>query len=109
MTLHPLAGHAPTRTRRAGAIAPGRFPQASVLTGPQGVGKQRLALWLAQALLCEEPTREGPCDRCSACKRVLDLAHPDVLWFIPIPRPKATEPSKQIEEAEGLIGEVIQA
>jgi len=80
-----------------------------LLTGPQGVGKQRLALWLAQALLCEDRTGEGPCGRCSDCHRALDLAHPDVHWFTPIPRPKATDPSKQIDEADALLGEVIQA
>ena len=109
MTQHPLLGHEKLRNRLAAAIAAGRFPQASLLAGPPGVGKQRLALWLGQTLLCEERGPEGPCNRCSACRRVLELSHPDVHWFIPIPRPKATDSSKQIEEAETLIGEVIQA
>jgi DNA polymerase-3 subunit delta' len=108
MALHPLFGHESLKKRLAGAIFSGRFPQASLLTGPPGVGKQRLALWLGQALLCEELGPEGPCGRCSACRRTLDLAHPDIHWFIPIPRPKATDPSKQVEEAELLIGETIQ-
>ena len=108
MTLHPLVGHESLRKRLAAAIATSRFPQASLLTGPPGVGKQRLALWLAQALLCEDLGPEGPCSRCSACRRALDLTHPDLHWFIPIPRPKASDPSKQIDEAEMLIGEAIQ-
>jgi DNA polymerase-3 subunit delta' len=40
---------------------------------------------------------------------VLDLSHPDVHWFIPIPRPKATDPSKQVDEAETLLGETLAA
>jgi DNA polymerase-3 subunit delta' len=30
---------------------------------------------------------------------VLDLAHPDVHWLVPIPRPKAGDSEKQVEEA----------
>ncbi|MBI4500331.1 MAG: DNA polymerase III subunit [Gemmatimonadetes bacterium] len=93
----------------AAVIAANRFPQVSLLIGPPGVGKQRLALWVAQTLLCEARAARGPCGRCSACRRVLDLSHPDVHWFIPIPRPKAPDPSKQIDEADSLLGEVIAA
>ncbi len=109
MPLHDLAGHEELRNRLAAAIATSRFPQVSLLAGPAGVGKQRLALWLGQALLCEDRTLQGPCGRCSACRRSLDLSHPDLHWFIPIPRPKASDPSKQIDEAESLLGEVMQA
>jgi DNA polymerase-3 subunit delta' len=109
MALHALVGHQELKSRLAAAISADRFPQASLLVGPQGVGKQRLALWLAQTVLCEDRNRDGPCGRCSACRRVLELSHPDVHWFIPIPRPKASDPSKQIDEAEALLGEVIQA
>jgi len=30
---------------------------------------------------------------------VLGLAHADLHWFVPIPRPKAADPAKQVEEA----------
>jgi DNA polymerase-3 subunit delta' len=35
------------------------------------------------------------------------LGHPDLHWFIPVPRPKATEPDKQVEEAAGLLAEAL--
>lgn len=98
MPLTPLAGHTSLRRELSGAVASGRLPQVILLTGPSGVGKQRLALWLAQRLLCTEPNGE-PCGRCSSCRRVLDLAHPDVHWLVPIPRPKAGDTDKQVEEA----------
>jgi len=53
MPIPPLYGHEGTRHRLAGAIASGRLPQALLLEGPPGVGKQRLAIWLAQALVCD--------------------------------------------------------
>lgn len=90
MPLPPLTGHEGVKTRLAGAHASGKLPQALLLTGPRGVGKQRLALWLAQLLQCEAPraSREGPpqepCGECRSCRLVLSLQHPDVHWFVPI-------------------------
>src|SRR5881409_359899 len=90
MPIPPLYGHEGTRNRLAGAIASGRLPQALLFEGPRGVGKQRLALWLAQALMCENPGKGGgtgkgePCGQCQHCKLVLNLSHPDVHWFVPV-------------------------
>ncbi len=99
--------------RLAGSLASGRFPQAAALTGLPGVGKQRLALWIAQGMLCERGGGGGggpgvPCGTCGACRRVLGLNHPDLHWFIPIPRPKAGDRDKQVEEAQELLGSVLE-
>src|SRR5438552_5928702 len=60
MPLPPLIGHERVRTRLAGAHASGKLPQALLLAGPRGVGKQRLALWLAQLIPCEAPGSTQP-------------------------------------------------
>ncbi|HET8649387.1 MAG TPA: DNA polymerase III subunit [Gemmatimonadales bacterium] len=106
MSLPPLIGHAEARRRLALAHAAGRLPQVLLITGPAGVGKQRLALWLAQLVLCERSGAE-PCGQCRACHLVGELSHSDLHWFTPIPRPKAGDPDKQVEEAAELIGEVL--
>lgn len=106
MALTPLVGHREVRERLAAAIDADRLPQVLLVTGPAGVGKQRLALWLAERLLCEAPS-DKPCGRCSSCKRVLELAHPDVHWLVPIPRPKAGDPDKQVEEAAESLQSVM--
>src|SRR6267143_1309125 len=107
MALPPVFGHETLMNRLAGGIASSRFPQAALLIGPPGVGKQRLALWVAQALICEQTSAGRPCGTCTGCTRVSTLTHPDLHWFIPIPRPKAQDTDKQIEEAESLLGEVL--
>ena len=107
MTMKPLVGHSSERNRVLRALAVDRLPQSILVTGPQGVGKQRFALWLAQAILCEAPAGR-PCDRCRPCLQVLGLAHPDVHWFIPVLRPKAAEPEKQIEELTVTYGVLLE-
>src|SRR3989440_4452438 len=107
MPIPPLYGHEGTRNRLVGAIASGRLPQALLFEGPRGVGKQRLALWLAQALLCEraggKPGREARegCGECRQCTLVLKLSHPDVHWFVPLePTKKSGDADKQVEVVE---------
>ncbi len=106
MPMLPLVGHREARTRLHKAIAAGSLPQTLLLAGPEGVGKQRLALWTAQRLVCEGPPGE-PCGTCGPCRRVLNLGHPDVHWLVPIQRPKAGEPDKQVEEAAETLAEIM--
>jgi DNA polymerase-3 subunit delta' len=106
--IHPLVGHHEARKRLAASRTTGRLPQVLLVTGPEGVGKQRLGLWLGQLLLCERPGEE-PCGACRACRLALDLAHPDLHWLVPIARPRAGEADKQVEEAAELLAEAVAA
>ena len=106
MSLLPLVGHSEARARVGKAIQAGRLPQMLLLTGPRGVGKQRFGLWVAQALLCQD-TVGVPCGRCRGCVQVLGLIHPDLHWMVPVPRPKAGEVDRQVEELVSLQAEVM--
>jgi DNA polymerase III subunit delta' len=108
MPLPPLFGHEGVKSRLAGAVRSGRLPQAVLLAGPRGVGKQRLALWLAQLLHCESPGDE-PCGNCRGCRLVLTLMHPDVHWFVPLELGgrKGADADKQVDlVAESLAEEM---
>ncbi len=116
MPIPPLYGHEGIRNRLVGAIASGRLPQALLLEGPAGVGKQRLGLWLAQALICEatgnakgETGKGEPCGKCQACKLVLTLSHPDVHWFVPLELSKKGDADKQVDLTEEALGEEMAA
>ncbi len=78
------------------AIRNGRMAHAYLLHGPEGSGKEAIALALAQTFLCERrgQTDSGDlfaapqagawaCGQCSSCKRVAELAHPDVHVIFP--------------------------
>jgi DNA polymerase-3 subunit delta' len=111
MTLHPLYGHDALRRRLSFAVTSGQLPQALLLEGPQGVGKQRLGLWLAQRLVCEAPGEDGePCGTCHRCVLTLKLSHPDIHWFLPIElAAKGGDSDRQVDAAEELLGEALQA
>jgi DNA polymerase-3 subunit delta' len=107
MSLPPITGHLEARSRLREAVRSGRLPQVLCISGPAGAGKQRLALWLAQLALCARREAE-PCGQCRACRLVEGLAYPDLHWFVPIPRPKAADPEKAVDEAAQAIAEVME-
>ncbi|MDZ7779245.1 MAG: hypothetical protein U5R14_04800 [Gemmatimonadota bacterium] len=91
MSLHPLFGHTDARRTILTSYGAGRLPSSLLLHGAKGVGKQRFALWIAQLTVCEKPDLdEGPCGTCQSCRLLLTLEHPDIHWYMPLARPKAT-------------------
>ena len=106
MSLRAIYGHRDILNRLGSAIASGRFPQSALLVGSRGIGKQRLALWIAETLLCDR-SGDRPCEECESCRLAHGLGHPDLHWFVPITRPKAGDPDKQVAEARDLLGEAI--
>jgi DNA polymerase-3 subunit delta' len=69
------------------ALSAGRVHHAYLFEGPEGVGKERAAFGLAQALVCERRAAGGAdaCGACSACTRAVPRpgetrpVHPDVV------------------------------
>jgi len=90
MPLVDLHGHEELRARLTRAVEAGALPASLLLHGQRGIGKQRLALWLGQVLLCDGSPR--PCGRCRNCRYARDLTHPDLHWYFPRPRPKDADP-----------------
>lgn len=90
MPIIDLYGHEQLRERLAVSIRSGTLPSSLLLQGPRGVGKQRLALWLAQRLLCDRDN--APCGSCEACRYSAELTHPDLHWIFPRPRLKDSDP-----------------
>jgi len=58
-------------------LASGQVAGAYLLTGPDGVGKKRLAMEMAKALICES-NGSRPCETCTHCLQVSRSTHPDV-------------------------------
>lgn len=104
MPLPPVYGHADALAMLAAASRAGNLSQSLLVHGPAGIGKERVAMWLAQLVMCDSPGPGGPCGACRDCRFIDRLEHPDVHWFFPLPRPDAATPEKlrdKLEEARG--------
>lgn len=88
-----IYGHEKLRDRLAKSLQTGKLPSSILFHGPRGAGKQRLALWLAQTLLCDR--ENPPCGACQSCRYFSELAHPDLHWVFPRPRLKDSDPDPQ--------------
>ncbi|MCK5897659.1 MAG: DNA polymerase III subunit delta' [Methylococcales bacterium] len=61
-----------------------RIPQALMIKGTRGLGKQALAYQFAKALLCPHRSKTGEsCQQCNSCKLFKAETHPDCLSLIP--------------------------
>lgn len=56
---------------------------ALLLHGPSGLGQYPLALALASAWLCDEPTAAGACGRCASCHAIAVRTHADLHVLMP--------------------------
>ncbi|HEY1806226.1 MAG TPA: DNA polymerase III subunit delta' [Terracidiphilus sp.] len=74
MGFSDFLGNTVTVTHLRESIRSGRFPHSMILAGPRGAGKYTLALMLAQAVNCLDPTESDGlpdfCGRCSNCVRI---------------------------------------
>lgn len=85
----PEAGAAPPRR----ALAPWLRRQlqallhqrghAVLLQGAPGLGQWPLAMELARAWLCEQPTPQGACGQCGSCHAIDVRTHPDLQVLLP--------------------------
>lgn len=103
MPIVPIHGHEALRGRLLDAWRRAALPQSLLFHGPAGIGKQRLALWLAQALLCEGDA--PPCGVCRQCRFSAELTHPDLIWVFPRPRIKDSDTSAEeikLDLAQGV-------
>ncbi|NCF64729.1 MAG: DNA polymerase III subunit delta' [Anaerolineaceae bacterium] len=78
-----LVGHDWAVQLLAGAIANGRVGHAYLITGAEQIGKTTLARTFAQALNCEAPSKERPCNQCRTCRLIASDHHPDVRFLQP--------------------------
>lgn len=84
MSFARITGQQRAKAQVDAWFASGRLPHAILITGREGVGKRRLALALAKAILCRQEEAEG-CDACGSCTKVDHLTHPNLHILLPLP------------------------
>ncbi len=69
------------------AIRLGRLPNAYLFIGPEGVGKEAVALEVAKVLNCDSPdalSNAEACGVCESCQKFADLTHPNLELVFPV-------------------------
>lgn len=58
-----------------------RLPHAMLLSGAEGIGKERFAKAFAARLLCQVPRDGVACGQCKSCALLTAGTHPDLQWL----------------------------
>lgn len=66
------------------AIQRGQVAHAYLFHGPEGIGKDALAIEFAKVLVCQQGADDA-CEQCSSCRRVNTLQHPNVVFICALP------------------------
>jgi len=77
------------------AIEHQRVPHAYLFNGPDGVGKEAMAIEFAKALYCTNEEQK-PCNVCSNCKRITQFEHPDFQFIFPAPKTAGIKEERQV-------------
>jgi len=72
----------PVKDRFCNGMTTGRLAHAYLFYGPEGGGKEAIALELAKALNCQHESTK-PCNECPSCSKINQLKHPDIKFIIP--------------------------
>jgi DNA polymerase-3 subunit delta' len=83
MPFRDITGHRQLLELIAQAAVRGTLPPSLIFAGPEGVGKCRAAIALAQFLNCVNRTGEDACGTCTSCTRIARRVHADVLLIEP--------------------------
>ena len=77
MSFAEIIGHARQLRPLRAALANRRLHHAYLFVGPEGIGKNTIAMALAQAIHCSTASNDA-CGQCAECARIKDSNHPDV-------------------------------
>src|SRR2546422_5822404 len=78
MGFDAFIGNANTVSTLRRKLREGRFPNALIFSGPEGIGKHTCALMVAKSLNCLRAQPADFCDECSSCRKINSGSHADV-------------------------------
>lgn len=97
MSFETIIGQPRVKSLLTRMLISRRLPHALLFHGPEGVGKAAMALELAKALFCQQD--DLYCNRCSDCRRVAQLSHPDLMVIFPAPKQPKVEELQMVRQS----------
>jgi DNA polymerase III subunit delta' len=68
--LNQIVGHDKTKSSLRSLLSRQQFFSGSIFSGPEGIGKKKLAQACLQEISCENKTDSGACGVCETCLRI---------------------------------------
>ena len=81
MNFSDIKGHEHTKKYLSSLLSKGRIPQVLLFSGISGIGKEKIAIEMTKALLCNGST--GGCGTCASCRQVEAGTYPDFVSIEP--------------------------
>ncbi|MEQ1722797.1 MAG: DNA polymerase III subunit [Pseudobdellovibrio sp.] len=97
--IDSVIGHKPEIAQLFTLKQAGRWPHAIMFVGPSGIGKKKMALGFAQALVCEQSNEA--CGVCGACIRI-EKQQSESLTILQ-PDPELSRPVIKVEKVRDLL------
>lgn len=83
MQFSKVVGQGKIKEQLLSSVKSGRIPHAQLFYGPEGCGSLPLAVAYAQYVACLDKKDDDSCGVCSSCKKIEQLAHPDLHFSFP--------------------------
>ena len=100
----------PARETLIAALQQERLPHALLLTGQPGTGKAAFSNYVAQLILCQQPTASHmPCGTCPGCIQFAAGGHPDYFYVTYAVDDKTGKVSREIkvDQIRALAGKLV--
>lgn len=91
MYFRDVIGHSDIKQHLTESVRRGKVPHATMLYGPEGVGKLPLSLAYARYLNCADRGIDDSCGKCPSCHKFDKLAHPDLHFVFPVVKSKVSD------------------
>lgn len=82
MSFDEIHGQEQAKVMLRNGLRNDRLSHAYIFSGPQGSGRKRMAIKLAQAVFCLE-MQDDACGTCLECRKVEHGNHPNLYWIEP--------------------------
>ncbi len=91
MYFRDVIGQSDVKQYLAENVRQGIVPHATMIYGPEGVGKLPLAVAYARYLNCGNRTTNDSCGECPSCQKFDKLVHPDLHFVFPVVKSKVSD------------------